>query len=194
MCQHEEYGHHESRLGPFICPTVMLFGLDLSCLFSRHLQSTVANALDAKLTGEGRHTYILDGDNVRHGLNSGLGFSPEDRRENVRRVAEVARLMVDLGIIVLVPVIRSGEHTVSCSVSLPILIGEGAETFGFTPRGTEPHDKLSFLRSVRKNHLSRENGVDQVTFLEHKVQETCVVVPCFGASYRALTATRRRNF
>ncbi|CBJ32721.1 Adenylylsulfate kinase and related kinase [Ectocarpus siliculosus] len=68
-------------------------------------KSTVANALDVKLTAEGRHTYILDGDNVRHGLNSGLGFSPEDRRENVRRVAEVARLMVDLGIIVLVPVI-----------------------------------------------------------------------------------------
>ncbi|CAM9719797.1 unnamed protein product [Pylaiella littoralis] len=68
-------------------------------------KSTVANALDVKLTAEGRHSYILDGDNVRHGLNSGLGFSAEDRRENVRRVAEVARLMVDLGIIVLVPVI-----------------------------------------------------------------------------------------
>eukprot|EP00903_Cladosiphon_okamuranus_P005927 g5857.t1 len=68
-------------------------------------KSTVANALDVKLTAEGRHSYILDGDNVRHGLNSGLGFSAEDRRENVRRLAEVARLMVDLGIIVLVPVI-----------------------------------------------------------------------------------------
>lgn len=70
------------------------------------MQSTIANAVDAKLTSEGRHTYILDGDNVRHGLNSGLGFSAEDRKENVRRVGEVARLMVDLGIIVLVPVIR----------------------------------------------------------------------------------------
>lgn len=66
----------------------------------------MANALDAKLTGEGRHTYILDGDNVRHGLNRGLGFCAVDRRENVRRVGEVARLMVDLGIIVLVPIIR----------------------------------------------------------------------------------------
>lgn len=70
------------------------------------VQSTIANAVDAKLTAEGRHTYILDGDNVRHGLNRGLGFSAEDRKENVRRVGEVARLMVDLGIIVLVPVIR----------------------------------------------------------------------------------------
>lgn len=69
-------------------------------------QSTVGNALDAKLTSAGHHTYILDGDNVRHGLNSGLTFSAEDRKENVRRVGEVARLMVDLGIIVLVPVIR----------------------------------------------------------------------------------------
>lgn len=78
-----------------------------ACFFRLRLrQSTVANALDVKLTAEGRHTYILDGDNIRHGLNSGLGFSAEDRRENVRRVAEVARLMVDLGIIVLVPVIR----------------------------------------------------------------------------------------
>lgn len=66
----------------------------------------MANALDAKLTAAGHHTYILDGDNVRHGLNSGLGFSAEDRKENVRRVGEVARLMVDLGIIVVVPVIR----------------------------------------------------------------------------------------
>ena len=69
-------------------------------------QSTVSSALDVKLTAQGRHTYILDGDNVRHGLNSGLGFSPEDRAENVRRVGEVARLMVDLGIMVIVPVIR----------------------------------------------------------------------------------------
>lgn len=66
----------------------------------------MANALDAKLTSAGRHTYILDGDNVRHGLNAGLTFSAEDRKENVRRVGEVARLMVDLGVIVLVPVIR----------------------------------------------------------------------------------------
>lgn len=79
----------------------------------------MANALDVKLTADGRHSYILDGDNVRHGLNSGLGFSAEDRRENVRRVAEVARLMVDLGIIVLVPVIRCNtayHHAMRASV------------------------------------------------------------------------------
>jgi len=64
-------------------------------------KSTVANALEQKLYNEGYHTYILDGDNVRKGLNSNLGFSPEDRTENIRRIAEVAGLMVDAGLVVL---------------------------------------------------------------------------------------------
>ncbi|MDZ5698414.1 sulfate adenylyltransferase subunit CysN [Chelativorans sp. M5D2P16] len=65
-------------------------------------KSTVANLLEKKLHAAGRHTYILDGDNVRHGLNRDLGFTEEDRVENIRRVAEVARLMADAGLIVLV--------------------------------------------------------------------------------------------
>jgi bifunctional enzyme CysN/CysC len=65
-------------------------------------KSTIANLLDKKLFAAGRHTYILDGDNVRHGLNRDLGFTEEDRVENIRRVAEVARLMSDAGLIVLV--------------------------------------------------------------------------------------------
>jgi bifunctional enzyme CysN/CysC len=65
-------------------------------------KSTIANLLEKKLHAGGRHTYILDGDNVRHGLNRDLGFTEEDRVENIRRVAEVARLMVDAGLIVLV--------------------------------------------------------------------------------------------
>ena len=65
-------------------------------------KSTIANLLEKKLHALGRHTYILDGDNVRHGLNRDLGFSDADRAENIRRVAEVARLMVDAGLIVLV--------------------------------------------------------------------------------------------
>ena len=65
-------------------------------------KSTIANLLEKKLHAEGRHTYILDGDNVRHGLNRDLGFTEEDRVENIRRVAEVARLMADAGLIVLV--------------------------------------------------------------------------------------------
>jgi len=65
-------------------------------------KSTIANLLEKRLHAEGRHTYLLDGDNVRHGLNRDLGFTEADRVENIRRVAEVARLMVDAGLIVLV--------------------------------------------------------------------------------------------
>ena len=65
-------------------------------------KSTVANLLERKLHAAGRHTYVLDGDNVRHGLNRDLGFTDEDRVENIRRVAEVAKLMADAGLIVIV--------------------------------------------------------------------------------------------
>jgi len=68
-------------------------------------KSTLANALEEKLNGLGKHTYILDGDNLRHGLNKDLGFTMEARNENVRRAAEVARLMVDAGLIVIVGLI-----------------------------------------------------------------------------------------
>lgn len=64
-------------------------------------KSTIANALEYKLYQEGVHTYILDGDNVRKGLNNNLSFSPEDRTENIRRIGEVAHLMVDAGLVVL---------------------------------------------------------------------------------------------
>jgi len=68
-------------------------------------KSTLANALEEKLNSLGKHTYILDGDNLRHGLNQDLGFTMEARNENVRRAAEVARLMVDAGLIVIVGLI-----------------------------------------------------------------------------------------
>jgi bifunctional enzyme CysN/CysC len=64
-------------------------------------KSTIANVVEKKLLAMGRHSYLLDGDNVRHGLNKDLGFTAADRVENIRRVAEVARLMVDAGLIVL---------------------------------------------------------------------------------------------
>ena len=65
-------------------------------------KSTVANVVEKKLYARGRHTTILDGDNVRHGLNKDLGFTDVDRVENIRRVAETAKLMADAGLIVLV--------------------------------------------------------------------------------------------
>jgi bifunctional enzyme CysN/CysC len=72
-------------------------------------KSTIANALEQRLFAQGRHTYLLYGDNVRHGLNRNLGFTEVDRVENIRRVAEVARLMVDAGLIVLVSFISPFE-------------------------------------------------------------------------------------
>jgi bifunctional enzyme CysN/CysC len=65
-------------------------------------KSTIANALEKDLYSKGNRTYLLDGDNIRHGLNKDLGFTDKDRVENIRRVAEVAKLMVDAGIIVIV--------------------------------------------------------------------------------------------
>lgn len=72
-------------------------------------KSTIAAALEQSLHDEGRFVIILDGDNFRHGLNSDLGFSDEDRHENVRRVAEVAKMLADQGVIVLVSVITPKE-------------------------------------------------------------------------------------
>ena len=68
-------------------------------------KSTIASLLEKKLQAEGFHTYVLDADNARHGLNPDLGFSEADRVGNLRRVAEVAKLMVDAGLIVLVSII-----------------------------------------------------------------------------------------
>lgn len=64
-------------------------------------KSTIADALEKELLKKGVHTYLLDGDNVRKGLNNNLSFSPEDRAENIRRIAEVAKLMLDAGLVVL---------------------------------------------------------------------------------------------
>ena len=82
---------------------------DPMCLWMTGLsgagKSTLANALEQELNKKGKHTYILDGDNMRHGLNSDLSFSDADRKENVRRAAETGQLMVDAGLIVIVGLI-----------------------------------------------------------------------------------------
>jgi adenylyl-sulfate kinase len=81
--------------------------------FSGSGKSTIAAAVEAALIAAGRPAYLLDGDNVRHGLNGDLGFSAEDRTENVRRISHVAQLMADAGVVVLVPVIspyRTGRQ------------------------------------------------------------------------------------
>jgi len=84
--------------------TVWLTGLSASG------KSTIAHASEMAVIALGRAAYTLDGDNIRHGLNAGLGFSAEDRTENVRRVGEVARLMADAGLVVLAPLISPYEE------------------------------------------------------------------------------------
>ncbi len=106
-------------------------------------KSTVANLVEKRLAALGLHTYILDGDNVRHGLNKDLGFSEEDRVENIRRVAEVSRLMVDAGLIVLVSFISpfraerqlarelfEGDEFVEVFVDTPLEVAEGRDVKG----------------------------------------------------------------
>ena len=84
--------------------TVWLTGLSASG------KSTIAHAAEVAVVASGRAAYTLDGDNIRHGLNAGLGFSAEDRAENVRRVGEVARLMADAGLVVFAPLISPYEE------------------------------------------------------------------------------------
>jgi adenylylsulfate kinase len=90
---HVDRSHREALLGQRGV-TVWLTGLSGSG------KSTIAVAAEAELLERGRMAYVLDGDNIRHGLNRNLGFSPEDRTENIRRIGEVARLFTDAGVIV----------------------------------------------------------------------------------------------
>ena len=95
-------------------------------------KSTIANVIEKRLFAQGRHTYLLDGDNVRHGLNQDLGFTDADRVENIRRVAEVAKLCVDAGLIVLVSFISPFRSERRLARDL---VGEGEflEVFVDTP-------------------------------------------------------------
>jgi bifunctional enzyme CysN/CysC len=123
-------------------------------------KSTVANLLEKRLHAAGRHTYLLDGDNVRHGLNKDLGFTEEDRVENIRRVAEVARLMLDAGLIVLVSFISPyrAERRMARD-----LIGEGAfmEVFIDTPLAVaEQRDIKGLYKKARAGQLKNFTGID----------------------------------
>ncbi|WP_309083691.1 sulfate adenylyltransferase subunit CysN [Chelativorans sp.] len=123
-------------------------------------KSTIANLLEKKLHAAGRHTYILDGDNVRHGLNRDLGFTEEDRVENIRRVAEVARLMADAGLIVLVSFISPfrAERRMARE-----LMGEGefVEVFVDTPfEECARRDPKGLYARALKGELKNFTGVD----------------------------------
>jgi bifunctional enzyme CysN/CysC len=123
-------------------------------------KSTIANILEKKLFAQGRHTYLLDGDNVRHGLNKDLGFTDVDRVENIRRVAEVAKLMVDAGLIVLVSFISPfrAERRMARDRLEP---GEFLEVFVDTPLGVaEERDPKGLYKKARRGEIKHFTGID----------------------------------
>jgi bifunctional enzyme CysN/CysC len=125
-------------------------------------KSTVAVELERRLVADGRPAYILDGDNLRHGLNADLGFTDEDRTENVRRVGEVARLMADAGVVALVPVIspfragRDGVRAMHEAAGVPFL-----EVFVDTPiEVCEQRDPKGLYAKARAGEITGFTGID----------------------------------
>jgi bifunctional enzyme CysN/CysC len=123
-------------------------------------KSTIANLVEKRLHALGHHTYILDGDNVRHGLNKDLGFTAEDRVENIRRVAEVAKLMTDAGLIVLVSFISPFRAERRMARDL-FPAGEFLEVFVDTPiELCEQRDVKGLYRKARAGELKHFTGID----------------------------------
>ena len=123
-------------------------------------KSTIANSLEKKLFNLGMHTYVLDGDNVRHGLNRDLGFTEADRIENIRRVSEVAKLMVDAGLIVLVtfisPFVKDREMA-----RAKFKEGEFIEIFVDTPlEECEKRDSKGLYKKARLGEIKNFTGID----------------------------------
>jgi bifunctional enzyme CysN/CysC len=123
-------------------------------------KSTIANLVEKRLVSNGRHTYLLDGDNVRHGLNKDLGFTAQDRVENIRRVGEVAKLMVDAGLIVLASFIspfRSERRMVRDLFKADEFI----EVFIDTPLDVaEQRDPKGLYKKARRGELRNFTGID----------------------------------
>lgn len=125
-------------------------------------KSTVAGALEQALHRLGVSTYLLDGDNVRHGLCRDLGFSDDDRKENIRRVGEVAKLMVDAGLVVLTAFIS--PHRAERQM-VRDLLGEGqfVEVFVDTPLAVcEARDPKGLYKKARAGELRNFTGIDSV--------------------------------
>jgi bifunctional enzyme CysN/CysC len=123
-------------------------------------KSTIANLVETELHRRGRHTYLLDGDNIRHGLNRDLGFTDADRVENIRRVAEVARLMTDAGLIVLVSFISPFRSERQMARAL-FEAGTFFEVFVDTPLAVaEQRDPKGLYQKARSGELRNFTGID----------------------------------
>lgn len=123
-------------------------------------KSTVAGALETRLAELGHHTYLLDGDNVRHGLCSDLGFSEQDRRENIRRIGELAKLMADAGLIVLSAFIS--PHRAERQLVREMLPeGEFLEVFVNTSLEVcEQRDPKGLYKKARAGEIANFTGID----------------------------------
>jgi bifunctional enzyme CysN/CysC len=123
-------------------------------------KSTIANLVEKKLHLMGRHTYLLDGDNVRHGLNRDLGFTDADRVENIRRVAEAARLFVDAGLIVLVSFISPFRSERDMAREL-VARAEFFEVFVDAPLDVvEARDPKGLYKKARAGEIKHFTGID----------------------------------
>ncbi|MGD9665065.1 MAG: sulfate adenylyltransferase subunit CysN [Novosphingobium sp.] len=123
-------------------------------------KSTIANLVEKRLHAEGKHTFLLDGDNVRHGLNKDLGFTEADRVENIRRVGEVARLMTDAGLIVLTAFISPFRAERQLARSM-MEDGEFIEVFVKTPLDVaEQRDVKGLYKKARSGELKNFTGID----------------------------------
>jgi adenylyl-sulfate kinase len=128
--------------------------------FSGSGKSTIADALEARLAEMGYHTYLLDGDNIRHGLNKDLGFSAEDRKENIRRIGEAAKLFVDAGIIVLTAFI-SPFRSDRAMVRQIVEENEFLEIFVDTPLEVcEQRDPKGLYAKARRGEIRDFTGID----------------------------------
>ncbi len=123
-------------------------------------KSTIANTVDHKLHAIGKHTYLLDGDNIRMGLNKNLGFSPEDRTENIRRIGEVGKLFSDAGLITLTAFISPYRDDRDIARQL-LPKGEFVEVYVKASLGTcEERDPKGLYKKARAGELKGFTGID----------------------------------
>jgi bifunctional enzyme CysN/CysC len=148
-------------------------------------KSTIANIVERELHARGVRTYLLDGDNVRHGLSKDLGFTDADRVENIRRVGEVAKLMVDAGLVVLTAFISPFRSERALARSM-VEDGEFVEVFVDTPLAVvEARDPKGLYRKARRGELKNFTGIDS----PYEVPET----PNCASTRRRRHRNRRRR-
>ncbi|HWC63048.1 MAG TPA: adenylyl-sulfate kinase, partial [Rhizomicrobium sp.] len=157
-------------------------------------KSTIANLVEKSLTAEGKHTYLLDGDNVRHGLNKDLGFTDADRVENIRRVGEAAKLFVDAGLIVLVSFISPfrSERRMARDLVGP---GEFIEVFVDTPLEVcIARDPKGLYEKARAGAIKNFTGIDSPYETPEKAELTVKTVTADASAHaQAIVAYLREG-